>query len=392
VGDQLLLQVSQRLRESVRHVDHVVDGALEFRQPRSHRRFEGVGRLGGDEFIVLLPEIESTGAVERVAHRILESLRKPMTLAGHEVFVTASVGISLHPGDGDTVVDLLRHADMAMYAVKGDGRNGARIYDPGLSRRARERLEIESALHKALERGELRMRYQPTIDADRSRVLSAEALMRWHRDDRVMMPADFIPVAEDSGLIVPMTEWALQEVAHQVRVAVNMPPRMLRRPSVVPLIERVCREAGVPTDSLSLEITETTLLEGVEEVMDVLGSLKSLGVETSIDDFGTGYSSLVHFTRKPIGELKVDRDFVQGLGHDMRREGVVAAVIAMARALDLRVVAEGVETEQQFDILRDLGCHRMQGFLFAEALEPSAFRAFMLDCLSRPEALWRTRH
>ena len=400
IGDELLIEVSRRLRNSVRHVDHIHDGALEVRLPRSHRRFEAVGRLGGDEFIVVLPEIDTVADALRAAHRILDALRKPILLADQECFVTASIGLSLYPGDGDSVVDLMRHADIAMYAVKADGRNSAIAYDPALSRRARERLELETALHKALERGELMMCYQPTIDATRSRVVSAEALMRWRRDGWLTMPGEFIPVAEETGLIVPMTEWALREVARQIRrwhderglditVAVNMPARMLRRMGLLVLVEDICAEAGISPRSLRLEITETTLMDDVEDVMAVLSGLRRLGVEISIDDFGTGYSSLVHFTRHPIGELKIDRAFVKDLGHQTRSEGVVAAVIAMAKALDLRVVAEGVETIEQFDILCRLGCSQMQGYLFARPMEPDAFIAFARTVLARPEAPWR---
>lgn len=400
IGDELLIEVARRLRTSVRHVDEIHQGNFEVRPLRAHRRFEAVGRLGGDEFIAVLPEIDSTADALRAAHRILDALRKPMVLGGQECFVTASIGLALHPGDGDTVMDLLRHADIAMYAVKADGRNSAIAYDPALSRRARERLELETALHKALERGELLMCYQPTIDANRSRVVSAEALMRWQRDGRLTMPGEFIPVAEETGLIVPMTEWALREVARQIRrwrdeeglditVAVNMPARMLRRMGLLVLVEDICAEAGISPRSLRLEITETTLMDSVEEVMEVLSGLRTLGVEISIDDFGTGYSSLVHFTRHPIGELKIDRAFVHDLGHQARSEGVVAAVIAMARALELRVVAEGVETVGQFDILCRLGCTQMQGYLFARPMMPADFVKFTRAVLGRPEEPWR---
>lgn len=379
VGDQLLVEVAARLRECVRHVDQVHEGALHTPNPRSHRQLEAVGRLGGDEFVAVLPEIASLQDVRRVAQRILEALRQPFLLVGQECFVTASVGLSVFPGDGETVVDLMRNADLAMYAVKAAGRDGAIAYDPHLSQRALERLELESALHKALERDELVMLYQPTVDASRSRVDSAEALMRWQRDGRLVMPGEFIPVAEDSGLIVSMTEWALRTVARQIArwrrdrgiemaVSVNMPARMLSRMGLIDFIRSVTEETGVPPTQLRLEITETTLMEDVSQVLEVLAGLRQLGVEISIDDFGTGYSSLVHFTRHPVGELKIDRDFVNGLGIESRSEGVVAAVIAMAKALELKVVAEGVETLEQLRVLQRLGCHRMQGFLFAPAL------------------------
>lgn len=401
VGDELLVEVAQRLRDCVRHVDHLFEGALQTEHPRSHRLFEAVGRLGGDEFIALLPEVASVDDAHRVAERMLETLRKPLVLAGQECFVTASIGLSIYPGDGDTVVDLMRHADIAMYAVKGDGRNAAIAYDPTLSQKARDRLELGNALYKALERGELRMRYQPTVDAARSRVVGAEALMRWERDGQLLLPAEFIPVAEESGLIVPMTEWALNDVAQQIRhwrdtlgfempVAVNMPARMLSRMSLVALIESVAAGAEIHPSLLRLEITETTLMEGVEQVVRVLAELRQLGVEISIDDFGTGYSSLVHFMRHPIGELKIDKDFIKGLGQETRSDGVVGAVIAMGRALDLRVVAEGVETATQFRSLSRMGCHRVQGLLFAPPLQPAEFAEYHLEMMRLPEAPWLT--
>ena len=399
VGDELLVEVSLRLRECVRHVDQINEGALQSTNARSHRQLEAIGRLGGDEFIAVLPEIASLHDARRVAQRILDSLRKPFMLVGQECFVTASVGLSLYPGDGDSVVELMRNADLAMYAVKATGRNGAVVYDPQLSARALARLELESALHKALEQSELVMVYQPTVDTRRSRVDAAEALMRWRRDGKLVPPQDFIPAAEDTGLIVPMTEWALRSVADQIAlwrrhhgidlsVSVNMPTRMLRRASLIDLVRTISEEAGIRPSQLRLEITETTLMEDAELVLDVLNGLRGLGVDISIDDFGTGYSSLVHFTRHPVGELKIDRAFVSGLGTDARSDAVVAAVIAMAHALDLKVIAEGVETTAQRLALERRGCHHMQGYLFATALPPAEFVTFHERLRAMPEGQW----
>lgn len=399
MGDDLLLEVARRLRECVRHVDQVHDGALHEPLARSHRQYEAVGRLGGDEFVALLPEIGSLPEALRVAQRMLEALRRPIVLDGQECFVTASIGVCLYPDEGESVADLLRHADVAMYAAKAQGRNASLAYTPKLSRRARERLDLETALHKALERGELFLRYQPAVEITSSRIVAAEALMRWRLDDRDIMPVDFIPVAEECGLIVPMTEWALAQVARQVArwekrlgfdgsVAVNMPARMLSQGDLVGYIERVTAEAGVHPSRLHLEITETSLMDQIDQVVQTLRRLRSLGLQISIDDFGTGYSSLAYLTRHPISELKIDRGFVQNLGEESRSNAVVAAVIAMARALELRVVAEGVETRQQMEILQFLGCTRMQGHHFAHPLDPQDFEGFYTAVHGRGQGPW----
>ncbi len=402
MGDDLLVEVARRLRDCVRHVEQLHDGALASAVARSHRQYEAVGRLGGDEFVALLPEIASVQDAQRVAERMLMALRKPIVLDGQECFATASIGMCLYPNEGESVADLLRNADVAMYAVKAQGRNAALTYTPNLSRRARERLDLETALHKALERGELFLRYQPAIECTTSRIVAAEALMRWRLDDRDVMPADFIPLAEESGLIVPMTEWALERVARQVArwqdrlgfqgsVAVNMPARMLSRPGLVEQIQAVTARAGINPSRLHLEITETTLMDHVEQVVQTLHDLRAIGVQISIDDFGTGYSSLAYLTQHPISELKIDRGFVQNLGDESRSNAVVAAVIAMAKALDLRVVAEGVETHRQMEILQFLGCSRMQGHLFAHALDPHDFEGFYSAVHGRPEGAWDLR-
>lgn len=401
-GDELLVEVARRLRHCVRHVDKLHEGVLQATHPRSHRQFEAVGRLGGDEFVALLPEIGSSEDAQRVAQRMLESLRQPVVLGGQECFVTASIGLCLFPQEGDSVADLLRNADIAMYAVKAQGRNAAAAYTPSLSRRARERLELESALHKAVERRELFMRYQPCIDSLSSRIVGAEALMRWRRGDREVMPSEFISVAEESGLIVPMTEWALEEVSRQVArwqdrlgfdgsVAVNMPARMVSRPDVLDLIRGMAERARIDPARLHLEITETTLMDQVEQVVEILQGLREVGIQISIDDFGTGYSSLAYLTRHPISELKIDRGFVKNLGEETRANAVVAAVIAMARALELRVVAEGVETRSQMEILQLLGCRRMQGYYFAHPLDPQDFEGFYSAIQGRPEGPWQAQ-
>lgn len=380
-GDELLVEISRRLRTCVHHCDQMADMGLDAAVLRSHRSLEAVGRLGGDEFVALLPEVEDEAHAVRVAHGILQAMREPVVLGGREYFVTASVGVGLFPRDGVNVVDLLRNADVAMYAAKSGGRNALQVYRPHLAGQGRERLELESALHKAIERNELVLHYQPKVRVGQSTVVAVEALMRWRRNGVLVQPGDFIPLAEDTGLIVPMSEWAIGEVARQIglwrdvhgvelRVAVNLPSRAFERSDLVDLVRTATERHGLAPRALELEITETGLMQNLDRVIPDLHRLNQIGVEIAIDDFGTGYSSLAYLTQLPISELKIDRSFVRDLGVTRQSAAVVTAVIALARSLDLKVVAEGVETALQRDVLLRLGCDEMQGNLFACAMTP----------------------
>ncbi|MFN9101533.1 MAG: putative bifunctional diguanylate cyclase/phosphodiesterase, partial [Betaproteobacteria bacterium] len=372
-GDELLLQVGRRLVACVRHSDAVLDGTLDSVGLRSHRALEAVGRLGGDEFVALLPEVGADDDAERVAQRVLDELRQPFLVSGQECFVTASVGVAIYPRDGTSVVDLLRNADVAMYSVKNQGKNAAAVFNPMLAGRGREKLELETALHKAIEREELVLHYQPQIDVVAGRVAKVEALMRWQRQGRLVPPAEFIPLAEDTGLIVPMSEWALREASRQARqwidafgfdeaIAVNMPSRLFERSDLVERIHEYVSLAGVPHRMIHLEITEDSLMKDLQGVIPSIHRLKDIGVELAIDDFGMGYSSLSYLSQLPIAELKIDRSFVRELDLAPKSTAVVTAIIALARALGLRVVAEGVETDRQLRVLQRLGCSVMQGF------------------------------
>jgi len=398
-GDELLVEVGRRLRSCVRHSDQVTEGMLEAVGGRSHRSLEAVGRLGGDEFVALLPEVADESDAERVAQRVLEALREPIFIAGQECFVTASVGIALYPRDGQTMADLLRNSDVAMYAVKSQGRNASALYTPQLAGQGREQLELESALHKALERGELVLHYQPKIDARSGKMVGAEALMRWRRGDKLVPPADFIPLAEETGLIVPFSEWALQEAAHQAKlwqqsfgfedsIAVNLPSRLFERSDLVEHIHQCVKASGVPHRAILLEITENNLMKDLQNVIPALHRLKEVGVEISIDDFGTGYSSLAYLTTLPISELKIDRTFVRDLGITKHSSAVVTAIIALAEALGLRVIAEGVETLRQMEILRSLNCNLMQGFLFSKPLPADELERWLNQVLLPRKAPW----
>ena len=378
-GDELLCEISRRLRTCVHHCDQIADPGLDTVMLRSHRALEAVGRLGGDEFVALLPEVDSEFGAVLVGERILAAMREPVLLAGREYFVTASVGVGVFPRDGLSVVDLLRNADVAMYAAKAAGRNALQVYRPHLAGRGRERLELESALHKAVERNELVLHYQPKVHVGTSTVVAVEALMRWRREGVLVQPSEFIPLAEETGLIVPMSEWAIAEVARQIglwrdvhgvelSVAVNLPSRAFERSDLVDLVRSAAERHGLAPHALALEITETGLMQNLDRVIPDLHRLTQIGVAIAIDDFGTGYSSLAYLTQLPIRELKIDRSFVRELGIKRQSAAVVTAVIALARSLDLRVVAEGVETAQQRDVLLHLGCDEMQGNLFACAM------------------------
>ncbi len=398
-GDELLMEVARRLRSCVRHSDQVTDASIESLGTRSHRSLEAVGRYGGDEFVALLPEVVDERDAERVASRILDLMREPIIVGGQECFVTASVGIALYPRDGLGVADLLRNADVAMYSVKSTGRNSSSMYRPALAGQGREKLELESALHKAIERNELVLHYQPKVDVRGAKMVGAEALMRWRRNGVLVPPGDFIPLAEETGLIVPISEWAIREAARQARIwqdsfgfadsiAVNLPNRLFERSDLVEYIHNAVTTYGVPHHAIELEITETGLMKDLQNVIPALHRLNEIGVEISIDDFGTGYSSLAYLTTLPISELKIDRSFVRDLGMTPQSSAVVTAIIALARSLGLRVIAEGVENLRQMEVLHRLGCGVMQGFLFSKPLPPEDIETWLQQTILPRKAPW----
>jgi predicted signal transduction protein with EAL and GGDEF domain/DNA-binding NarL/FixJ family response regulator len=398
-GDELLVEVSRRLRTCVRHNEQVDEGAVEVAGSRAHRSLEGVGRLGGDEFVALLPEVGSAADAELVADRILRALRHPIHVGGEECFVTASIGVALFPRDGDSVLELLRNSDVAMYSAKAGGRNAAAVFAPSLIIRGRESLALDSALHKALEREELVLHYQPKVDVRSARMIGAEALMRWRHGERLIPPSEFIPLAEESGLIVPLSHWALAQAAGQVAcwrrdfgfdgtVAVNLPARLLERPDLVDRLRACTLAHQVPVNTLQIEITETSLMKDLKTVQSGLQRLSAVGVGLSIDDFGTGYSSLAYLTSLPITELKIDGSFIRQLGGQPQGTAVVTAIIALARSLGLEVVAECVESLHQMELLHRLGCSVMQGYLFSHPMPPDGVEAWLRDTVLPRRAPW----
>ena len=398
-GDELLMEVARRLRSSVRHSDKEIELSLDSMGSRSHRMLEAVGRYGGDEFVALLPEVADERDAQRVAHRILELLKAPIFVGGQECFVTASIGIALFPRDGASVTDLMRSSDVAMYAAKARGPNAHELYSPMLAGKGREKIELESALHKAIERNELVLHYQPKVDARSVSMVGVEALMRWRRNGALVPPGEFIPLAEETGLIVPLSEWALREAARQARVwrdafgfaesiAVNLPKRLFERADLVEFIHQAVTEHGVPHSVIELEITEDVFIGEPDNFNMTLMRLHEMGVEVSVDDFGTGYSSLRYLAKMQLSELKIDREFVLELGLTAKSSAIITAIIALGRALNLRVVAEGVETLRQFEVLQRLGCRLMQGFLFSRPLPAAEIEAWRTQTIIARQGAW----
>jgi diguanylate cyclase (GGDEF)-like protein/PAS domain S-box-containing protein len=361
LGDRLLQAVAERLEAGVREGDTVA-------------------RLGGDEFILLLPGIARTEDIAKVAEKILESLRLPFRLEGRDLFVTASIGLSLYPEDGLDGEALVKNADIAMYRAKEQGRDNYQLYTHAMNEKAVERLALESSLRKALAHGELLLHYQPLLDLSTGRVHGVEALLRWeHPESGLVYPGEFMHLAEITSLILPIGVWTLRTACAQVKrwqeeghphlcVAVNLSARQFQQPEIVEHVKRALRETGLSARSLDLEITESHAMQNAEATIHILRELKALGVRISIDDFGIGYSSLSYLKRLPIDTLKIDQSFVRDITSDPDDAAIATAIIALAHTLKLRVVAEGVESQQQLEFLSTRQCDRMQGFLFSRPL------------------------
>ncbi len=360
-GDELLYQASARINAVLRPGDTV-------------------GRQSGDEFILLLPDIAHVEDVTIVAERVLDTLVRPFTLSGRDVYVTGSLGLTVFPSDGEDAETLLRNADIAMYRAKEEGRNVFRFYVPEMDARMRARVEIEHDLRLAIKRGELVLHYQPRVSLVSGAVLGFEALVRWNHPEKGFIgPDSFISVAEDTGLIVPLGYWVLKEACRcarqwqdmglsEIRMSVNLSARQFRDPALVGCVERVISETRLDPAFLELEITESTVMHDSEAAIGTLRALKKLGVTLSVDDFGTGYSSLSYLKLFPIDVLKIDRSFVRDITTDPDDAAIVRAIVTLAHSLGLEVIAEGVEETAQAGFLRYIKCDEMQGYYFSRPL------------------------
>jgi diguanylate cyclase (GGDEF)-like protein/PAS domain S-box-containing protein len=355
------------------------------------REGDTVARVGGDEFTLLLPTIERTEDVTDVAQRILECLRLPRIIAGQEFRATASIGITTFPADGEDGEALLRNADTAMYRAKEHGRDNYQLYTAAMNQRVMDRLSFEQSLRQSLARNELKVFYQPIIDIETGRITAAEALVRWFHPTRgIIMPDEFIPLAEETGIILEIGEVVLREVCRQIkewrndgveigRVAVNLSARQMQQEDLVSRVARILQESGVSPSLIQLEITEGAVLKNVDYAIGMLHQLREMGIGIALDDFGTGYSSLTYLKRFPVDAVKVDRTFVRDLEHDANDATIVSTVIGMADNLGLRVIAEGVETEQQLAFLRARGCTEFQGYLFSPPVPPDEFATLVTN-------------
>lgn len=366
VGDHLLRMTAERLQHCLREGDTIA-------------------RLGGDEFVVSLPVLADSTAAMTIAGKILEALREPFLVDTHELHVGGSIGISLYPIDGEDTDTLMRAADTAMYHAKDRGRDGYQFFTSQLNDAAQRRLLIGGRLHQALKNGEFTLNYQPQVDLGSGKIFAAEALLRWEQFDLGPIPvSEFIKIAEDTGSISAIGEWVLREACRQacrwrdsgypaVKIAVNFSPQQFHRAGFAELTEKVLKETGLAADTLEIELTEGVLMTQSHENVSILEQLVAMGVRLTVDDFGTGYSSLAYLQRFPVNTLKIDRSFVGGIGRDAGDTTIVAAIIAMAESLNLRVIAEGVETREQVTFLKSHGCHAAQGFYFSKAVTDDDF-------------------
>ncbi len=371
VGDFLLKEVSDRLRSTVRRTDTVA-------------------RLGGDEFGIIQTSIKHVGDTEVLASKILESLTKPLDIKGKKIFIGASIGITIYPLDDKGPEELLRNADIAMYAAKDKGRNTYELYTADMSSAIKNRNELEQDLRAAIDHGDLFLAYQPKVLTGTSKIVGVEALLRWNHAERgAIPPAEFIPLAERSGIIVPLGEWVIREACLQnkawqdaglpfVDMAVNLSAVQLRQPDIVQTVEKILQETGLAPNFLELEITESTAMHDAGNTVLILDQLHDLGVKISLDDFGTGYSSLAYLKRFPLNRIKIDRSFINDVLNNSDDAAIVSAVITLGQALNMKVTAEGVEVSEQIDYLKNQGCEEIQGFLFSRPIDPAAF-AEMLE-------------
>jgi diguanylate cyclase (GGDEF)-like protein len=364
-GDDLLKTVASRLT-----------GCL--------RRTDTLARLGGDEFTILLSELSQPGDAALIAEKVIEELRRPLRIAGHEIRAAASIGLAIYPTDGTDVDTLIKHADIAMYHVKSATKDGYAFFSLEMNAAFHHRLEVETELRRALEEGELELRYQPQVRLSSRQIVGMEALVRWRHPERGMLePADFVPVAEEAGLISRLSDWVLDQACQrlvqwrqmgfgELRIAVNLSPREFDKGDVFDRVFAVLRQYRLPPDRLAIEITENLMMREMGPVIDTVSRLRASGVRVSIDDFGTRYASFGYLQKFSVSSLKIDQTFVHDLSAERPHNPIIVAIVGIARGFNLHLIAEGVESPLQRDILQALGCDEMQGFLFGEPLEAQA--------------------
>jgi diguanylate cyclase (GGDEF)-like protein len=385
VGDMLLKGVAERLANYIRKADSIT---FQGGNPSTNT----VARLGGDEFIVLLTKIQNIKDAEMVAKRILNILSQPFRLDGHEVFVTASIGIAIYPIDGKDSDTLLKNADTAMYHAKDLGKNNLQFYNHSMNATAFERLILENCLRKAIEREEFVLHYQPRIDMKTGKIVGTEALLRWNLTGKgLIYPGEFIPLAEETGIIIPIGEWVLKTACEQnkvwqesntantcISVSLNLSGQQFNQEHLLKTIAQALTDSKLDPQYLELEITENVVMKNAQSTITLLKSLKNMGVRLSMDDFGTGYSSFSYLKRFPLDLIKIDRSFIRDVTVNSEDAAIVKAIIAMAHTLKMKVIAEGVETDKQMEFLREQGCDEMQGFLLSHPLSSEDATKFLL--------------
>jgi diguanylate cyclase (GGDEF)-like protein len=386
-GDLLLQGFAERLSKSVRQTD--VISRIPVEESNSF-----IARLGGDEFTILLSEIDNIQDPAKVCNRVLRMLSESYILGIHEIFVTVSIGIAVYPFDGSDMDTLIKNADVAMYQAKKQGRNNYQYYSESLNVFSLELLTTENKLRKALEHNEFMLFYQPQIDILTGELIGVEALIRWLQPDLILVkPGDFIPLAEKAGLIVPIGEWVIRTACSQnmmwqkvgikpMCMTVNVSSTQFIQSDFVERISQILKETGLNPVYLQLELTEGTLMKQPEDTIEKLHLLKEMGIKVSIDDFGTGYSSMNYLKRLPLSTLKIDRSFIQDLANNHDDQAITKAIIDLARNFKLKVIAEGVETKKQLDLLREYGCNGIQGYFICPPINHISLAQFV------KEAIW----